>query len=238
MANTIKGVVTSAEKKIIEDLTKEEKMQLFIAELKTFYLKYTAAMNETATKIEILNEDFKTRYNHSPIEHIETRIKEPESLIKKMLRNDIPFDLSELENRIFDIAGVRVVCSFVQDIYAIVEMINNNEEIMVIKTKDYIKCPKPSGYRSYHMILKVPVYLTTGKEYVNVELQIRTMAMDFWASLEHRIKYKYDGIIPYDVQNELIQCAETISQADNQMMHLHNKVKEINNDAVYIRKNL
>lgn len=233
MTNNIKGVITSTEKKMIEDLSKEERMQVFISELKTFYLKYTAAMNETATKIEILNEDFKTRYNHSPIEHIETRIKEPESLIKKMLRNNVPFDLSILENQIYDIAGVRVVCSFIQDIYAIVEMIQDNEEITIIKTKDYIKNPKPSGYRSFHMILKVPVYLTTGKEYVYVELQIRTMAMDFWASLEHRIKYKYDGIIPEDVQEELIQCAETISQADKQMMHLHNKVKEVNNDIMY-----
>lgn len=233
MTNNIKGVITSTEKKMIEDLSKEERMQVFISELKTFYLKYTAAMNETATKIEILNEDFKTRYNHSPIEHIETRIKEPESLIKKMLRNNVPFDLSILENQIYDIAGVRVVCSFIQDIYAIVEMIQDNEEITIIKTKDYIKNPKPSGYRSFHMILKVPVYLTTGKEYVYVELQIRTMAMDFWASLEHRIKYKYDGIIPEDVQEELIQCAETISQADKQMMHLHNKVKEVNNDVIY-----
>lgn len=233
MTNNIKGVITSTEKKMIEDLSKEERMQVFISELKTFYLKYTAAMNETATKIEILNEDFKTRYNHSPIEHIETRIKEPESLIKKMLRNNVPFDLSILENQIYDIAGVRVVCSFIQDIYAIVEMIQDNEEITIIKTKDYIKNPKPSGYRSFHMILKVPVHLTTGKEYVYVELQIRTMAMDFWASLEHRIKYKYDGIIPEDVQEELIQCAETISQADKQMMHLHNKVKEVNNDTIY-----
>lgn len=233
MTNNIKGVITSTEKKMIEDLSKEERIQVFISELKTFYLKYTAAMNETATKIEILNEDFKTRYNHSPIEHIETRIKEPESLIKKMLRNNVPFDLSILENQIYDIAGVRVVCSFIQDIYAIVEMIQDNEEITIIKTKDYIKNPKPSGYRSFHMILKVPVYLTTGKEYVYVELQIRTMAMDFWASLEHRIKYKYDGIIPEDVQEELIQCAETISQADKQMMHLHNKVKEVNNDIIY-----
>lgn len=231
--NNIKGVITSTEKKMIEDLSKEERIQVFISELKTFYLKYTAAMNETATKMEILNEDFKTRYNHSPIEHIETRIKEPESLIKKMLRNNIPFDLSMLENQIYDIAGVRVVCSFIQDIYAIIEMIQDNEEITIIKTKDYIKNPKPSGYRSFHMILKVPVYLTTGKEYVYVELQIRTMAMDFWASLEHRIKYKYDGIIPEDVQKELIQCAEIISQADKQMMHLHNKVKEVNNDIMY-----
>lgn len=233
MTNNIKGVITSTEKKMIEDLSKEERIQVFISELKTFYLKYTAAMNETATKMEILNEDFKTRYNHSPIEHIEIRIKEPESLIKKMLRNNVPFDLSILENQIYDIAGVRVVCSFIQDIYAIIEMIQDNEEITIIKTKDYIKNPKPSGYRSFHMILKVPVYLTTGKEYVYVELQIRTMAMDFWASLEHRIKYKYDGIIPEDVQEELIQCAETISQADKQMMHLHNKVKEVNNDIIY-----
>jgi putative GTP pyrophosphokinase len=226
----MKGIITSGEKKIIaEKMAKEEAVKQFMTELKTFYLKYTAAMNETATKIEILSEDYKTRYDHSPIEHIESRIKEPESLMKKMMRNEIPFSLDDIENRIFDIAGVRVICSFQQDIYDIVDMINKNEEITVIKTKDYIANPKKSGYRSYHMILKVPVYLTTGREEVPVELQIRTMAMDFWASLEHKIKYKYDGIIPEEIQKELVECSNTIAKADAEMMRINNRIKEANN---------
>ena len=130
---------------------------------------------------------------------------------------------------IFDIAGVRVICSYQSDIFNLVEMIRNNKEIEIIREKDYINNPKPSGYRSYHMILKVPIYLTTGPEKVIVELQIRTMAMDFWASLEHKIKYKYDGIIPDSVRNELIECANTIADADLKMMHLSNKVIDYNN---------
>lgn len=229
MPNTMKGIITTGEKQIIaEKMAKEEVVKQFIKDLKTFYLKYTAAMNETATKIEILNEDYKTRYDHSPIEHIESRIKEPESLIKKMMRNNVPFNINDMENRIFDIAGVRVICSFQQDIYDIVDMINKNEEIQVIKTKDYIANPKESGYRSYHMILKVPVYLTTGREEVPVELQIRTMAMDFWASLEHKIKYKYDGIIPEEIQKELVECSNTIAKADEEMMRINNRIKEVN----------
>jgi putative GTP pyrophosphokinase len=229
MPSTMKGIITTGEKQIIaEKMAKEEVVKQFIRDLKTFYLKYTAAMNETATKIEILNEDYKTRYDHSPIEHIESRIKEPESLIKKMMRNNLDFDINTMQNRIFDIAGVRVICSFQQDIYDIVDMINKNEEIQVIKTKDYIANPKESGYRSYHMILKVPVYLTTGREEVPVELQIRTMAMDFWASLEHKIKYKYDGIIPEEIQKELVECSNTIAKADEEMMRINNRIKEVN----------
>lgn len=229
MPSTMKGIITTGEKQIIaEKMAKEEVVKQFIRDLKTFYLKYTAAMNETATKIEILNEDYKTRYDHSPIEHIESRIKEPESLIKKMMRNNLDFNINTMQNRIFDIAGVRVICSFQQDIYDIVDMINKNEEIQVIKTKDYIANPKESGYRSYHMILKVPVYLTTGREEVPVELQIRTMAMDFWASLEHKIKYKYDGIIPEEIQKELVECSNTIAKADEEMMRINNRIKEVN----------
>jgi putative GTP pyrophosphokinase len=145
-----------------------------------------------------------------------------------MMRNNLDFDINTMQNRIFDIAGVRVICSFQQDIYDIVDMINKNEEIQVIKTKDYIANPKESGYRSYHMILKVPVYLTTGREEVPVELQIRTMAMDFWASLEHKIKYKYDGIIPEEIQKELVECSNTIAKADEEMMRINNRIKEVN----------
>lgn len=217
----MKGIITSYEKKIIEDLYKEENIKNFVRDLKSFNLKYLAAMNETETKLKILNEDFKTRYNRSPIEHIESRLKSPESLIKKMIRNDIPFRFDNLENNIFDIAGIRVVCSFISDINTIVKMIENNDEFTILNVKDYISHPKESGYRSYHMIVKVPIYLTTGREDVIVEIQIRTMAMDFWASLEHKIKYKCDGFIPSKVKKDLIECANTIADADNKMLKLN-----------------
>lgn len=216
----IKGVITSTEKKLIQDLYKEEKIQNFIKDLKFFTLKYSAAMNETVTKLKILNEDFETRYKRSPIENIENRIKTPESLIKKMIRNDVAFNFDDLQDNIYDIAGVRVICSFVSDVYTIVKMIEDNDEFTVIRKKDYIQNPKPSGYRSLHLIVKVPVYLTTGKEDVYVEIQIRTMAMDFWASLEHKIKYKYDGTVPQEVLDELVECADSIAEADEKMMKL------------------
>lgn len=216
----IKGVITSTEKKLIQDLYKEEKIQNFIKDLKFFTLKYSAAMNETVTKLKILNEDFETRYKRSPIENIENRIKTPESLIKKMIRNDVAFNFEDLQNNIYDIAGVRVICSFVSDVYTIVKMIEDNDEFTIVRKKDYIQNPKPSGYRSLHLIVKVPVYLTTGKEDVYVEIQIRTMAMDFWASLEHKIKYKYDGTIPQEVLDELVECADSIAESDEKMMKL------------------
>lgn len=232
MDNIVKsnnGIITPSEKKIIEDLCKDDSVQEFIRELKMFNLKYVAAMKETETKISILNEDFKIRYNRSPIEQIESRIKTPESLIKKLRRNNLPISINSIENNIFDIAGIRVICSFVSDIDIIIKMISDDPEIEVIREKDYISKPKPSGYRSYHMILKIPVYLTTGVEYVVVELQIRTMAMDFWASLEHEIKYKYDGLIPEDVCKELIECSDAMADADERMMKLSNKVHNFNN---------
>lgn len=224
-----KGIITSSEKKIIDEMYKDEKVQNFINILKSFNLKYMAAMKETETKLFILNEDFKIRYNRTPIENIESRLKSPESLIKKMLRNNINLNIDELSNKIFDIAGVRVICSFISDIDIIVNMIRDDPEIQIIKEKDYINNPKSSGYRSYHMILKVPVYLTTGLEYVYTELQIRTMAMDFWASLEHKIKYKYDGNIPEDVIEELIECSNAMADADEKMLKLSNRVHEQNN---------
>lgn len=224
----MKGVITTSERKIIQDLYKEEKIQNFVKELKTFSLKYVAVMNETSTKLNILNEDFKTRYNRNPIDHIESRIKSPESLIKKMLRNNIALNLESLESNIYDIAGVRVICPFLSDIPIIIQMIKDNPEFNIIKEKDYITKPKESGYRSYHIIVQTPIYLTTGKEFVNVEIQIRTMAMDFWASLEHQMKYKFDGIIPEEVHKELVECAESINNSDKKMLKLSELIIESN----------
>lgn len=224
----IKGAITTKEQELIKNLYKEKYVQDFVEELKIFNLKYIAAMKETETKINVLNEDYKIRRNYSPIETIKIRLKTNESLIKKMLRNDIKFNTEEVEKKIFDIAGVRIICSFISDIFDIVDIIKKNEEFTVIKEKDYINHPKPSGYRSYHLIVRVPVHLTTGKEEINVEIQIRTMAMDFWASLEHKIKYKYDGYIPEEVKAELIDCANRIAESDAQMMMLNNKIKNIN----------
>lgn len=223
-----KGIITTNEYRIIEDLHKDPQVKKFISDFKTFQLKYLAAMEETVTKIKILNEDFKMRYKHSPIDNIESRIKSIDSLIAKMIKDNVPFNIQSLETSIFDIAGVRIICSFISDIFNIAKMIQDNEDIEVLMIKDYVTKPKKSGYRSYHMILKVPVYLTTGREEVIVELQIRTMAMDFWASLEHQIKYKYEGIIPDEVEQELIDCSDSIYESDIKMMKLNETIQNAN----------
>lgn len=231
MEQAINKITTNEKNTLDSELFNDQHIKDFIAGLKDFNLKYIAAMKETETKLDILNEDFKTRYKYSPIDHIESRIKSPTSLIKKMLRNKVDFDFKEVEAKIKDIAGVRIICPFIEDIFTIVDIVEKNEDIEVIKKKDYINNPKESGYRSYHMILKVPVFLTTGREEVIVELQIRTMAMDFWASLEHQIKYKYDGIIPAEVHKELIECAAAIEESDKQMIRLNKRVKQINGEG-------
>lgn len=227
----MKGVITSKERKLIQEMQNNEDLLNFMSELPVFELKYLAAMKEIETKMKILNEDYRTRYNRSPIDNIETRLKSNESLLKKMIRNNVPLDINAVESNIFDIAGVRVICPFISDIYSLADIISQNQEIDILKIKDYIKEPKESGYRSYHMIVQVPVYLTTGKENVPVEIQLRTMAMDFWSSLEHKIKYKYDGVIPDDVKKELVECSDSVAKNDIAMMKLDEKVRDINGDT-------
>ena len=224
----MKGIITQHEKEIIEQLKDDEEVKAFIKEYEYITFKYESAMQETETKLKILSNDYKKTEGHSPIESIETRLKSPESLIKKMIRNSIPFNFEEVQNKLFDIAGVRVVCSFISDIYDIVEMIEKNDDITVVRKKDYVANPKPSGYRSVHLIVKIPIYLTTGREYIFVEIQIRTIAMDFWATLEHKMNYKFDGNVPEYVRRELIECANISNETDTRMMHLNEMVKQAN----------
>lgn len=226
----IKGTITPSEKKIISEVLQDENLKDFILDLRFLLMKYQAAMHEAETKIKILNDDFKLRYKHSPIEQIETRLKNLESLAKKMIRNQVPFDIEEVQKRVFDIAGVRIICSFISDIYHIKEMLEQNQEIKVLKVKDYVENPKPSGYRSLHMIVSIPVYLTTGREDVAVEIQIRTMAMDYWASLEHKIQYKCDGVIPDDIRENLLSCSKSIAKTDQKMMELNDFMCQFNSE--------
>lgn len=223
----LKGIITRKEQEFIKKLYEKDDIQEFLSELKELSLKYSAAMHETETKLNILNEDLKIRYGHSCIEHIETRMKSPESILKKMLRNNYPFTIDSMAENIRDIAGVRIICSFKSDIFELVKLIKSIDDFEIVREKDYVSNPKPSGYRSYHIIAKVPISLSTGKEKVFVEIQIRTIAMDFWASLEHQINYKYDGIVPQDVRKELIECADTVAEADIKMMNLSEKVRNL-----------
>ncbi len=187
-------------------------------------LIYNAALKQVETKLEILNEEFQHVHQYNPIEHIKARIKSPESIVKKLKRHGYESTIDNMVKHVNDIAGIRVICSFTSDIYAIAEMIRVQKDIQVIATKDYITYPKTSGYRSYHMIVTVPVYLSDRIVDTRVEIQIRTVAMDFWASLEHKIHYKLEGDAPDYIKNELIDCARMVADLDAKMLSLNEQI--------------
>lgn len=190
-------------------------------------LDYNSALKQIETKLSILNDEFQHIHRYNPIEHIKARIKTPESIVKKLRRYGLDFTLDNMEKAVNDIAGVRITCSFTSDIFRLADMIRDQKDIKVISTKDYITSPKPSGYRSYHMIISVPVYFSDRIKDVKVEIQIRTVAMDFWASLEHKINYKFEGNAPQHIKEELIECSEMIANLDAKMLSLNEEILEI-----------
>lgn len=192
-----------------------------------FRMRYQFALDEVTTKISILREEFEQSHDHSPIEHVRTRLKSVESLFAKVARLDCEPTLEEIEVRIRDIAGIRVVCPFVSDVYWISDMLTGQPDVTVLEVEDYIRSPKANGYRSLHLIIRVPVFLSDRTEHVPVELQIRTIAMDFWASVEHSIYYKYDGIVPPTLLEELHSAAVTAASLDQTMGQLRNEVREL-----------
>lgn len=194
---------------------------------KEVILIYNSALKNVSTRLEILNDEFQHVHKYNPIEHIKSRIKTSESIVKKLKKHGYDSTIENMVKYVNDIAGVRVICSFSSDIYAIAEMIANQSDIQVISVKDYIKHPKESGYQSYHMIVSLPIYLSDRNVNVKVEIQIRTVAMDFWASLEHKINYKFEKDVPPEIRNELIECARMISRLDDRMMHLNEQVQMI-----------
>ena len=190
-------------------------------------LIYNAALRQIQTRMEILNEEFQHVHRYNPIEHIKSRIKTPESIVKKLKRNGYESTIENMVKYINDIAGIRVICSFTSDIYRIVAMIAEQRDIKVIAVKDYITFPKASGYKSYHMIVTVPVYLSDRTVDAKVEIQIRTVAMDFWASLEHKIHYKFEGDAPEHIKSELVECAKMVSELDARMLSLNEEILAI-----------
>lgn len=190
-------------------------------------LDYNSALKQIETKLNILNDEFQHIHRYNPIEHIKARIKTPESIVKKLRRYGLEFTLNNMEEAVNDIAGVRITCSFTSDIFRLADMIRDQKDIRVLSTKDYITTPKPSGYRSYHMIVSVPVYFSDRIKEVKVEIQIRTVAMDFWASLEHKINYKFEGNAPQHIKDELIECSEMIANLDAKMLSLNEEILEI-----------
>lgn len=208
---------------LTETLSKEEMSETLI-KFTRFGLAYKFALEEISTKVNILKEEFRLIHDYNPIEHIKTRVKSVESIINKARRKNLPLSLDVIQEHIRDIAGIRITCSFVSDIYRISEMIQAQSDIKVIEVKDYIKQPKPNGYRSLHLVLKIPVFMSDRKIEVYVEMQIRTIAMDFWASLEHKIYYKYDKVIPVHLTEQLKAAADTVAQLDRKMEHLNHEI--------------
>lgn len=188
--------------------------------------RYRCAMMEVETKLRVLDEEFSMTYNRNPFETIKARLKKPMSIIEKMRRKGVPLSVENIEQTLNDIAGVRVICSFPDDIYALAAMLVKQDDIKLIEKKDYIANPKPNGYRSLHLIVEVPIFLSNCKKYMRVEVQFRTIAMDFWASLDHQMKYKKDLEDSTEISEELKECAEIIAQTDLKMLSIRRKIDE------------
>ena len=187
---------------------------------------YNSALKEVGTKVDILNDEFAHIHNYNPIEYTKKRLKTAESIVKKLRKDGHESTLENMRKYIKDIAGIRIVCSFTSDIYTLAEMIGKQNDITVISVKDYIKHPKQSGYKSYHMIVSVPIFLSDQVIDTKVEIQIRTIAMDFWASLEHKIYYTFEGNAPEYISRDLRECAEIVSNLDAKMLQLNRAILE------------
>ena len=209
--------------KELDDIFKDvEELQRF----RCLMMQYECAMLEVKTKLDVLNTELSVQNSRNPIESIKCRIKEPDSIMNKMKRLKVPFTVKNIEKNLNDIAGLRVICSFPDDIYTLVDYLVKQDDIRLIQKKDYIKNPKPNGYRSLHLILEVPIFLTKEKKMMRVEVQFRTIAMDFWASLEHKLKYKKDIENAEVISQDLYFCAELISQLDGRMQQIRRRLEE------------
>jgi putative GTP pyrophosphokinase len=189
-----------------------------------FMMEYRFAAEEVLTKVTILRQEFLHLHHYNPIEHVASRIKTPESILDKVARRGLEPSLESIRENITDIAGIRITCSFIADTYRVLKTLTSQDDVRVLTVKDYIARPKPNGYKSLHVIMEVPVFLSTGPVPVIVEVQIRTIAMDFWASLEHKIFYKYDGDVPAHLADELTEAAAAAEHLDRRMEQLHAEV--------------
>ncbi len=192
----------------------------------TLLMQYRCAIREIETKLNVLNEEFSLEHERNPIEMIESRVKEPASIIEKMNRKGYELSIEGIETNLNDVAGVRVICSFVEDIYYLASMLSAQDDLEVLMVKDYIRHPKKNGYRSLHLIIQIPIFLSSEKKYMRVEVQFRTIAMDFWASLDHKLKYKKNVKNPELIVSELRKCADIISRVDLRMQEIRNMIEE------------
>ena len=214
----------------MNDERKETMMQLsaefqqMVDEFFTVQCRYQAAIREVQTKLEILDDEFQMKHKRNPIHHMQTRMKSIQSMMEKLQRKHERISIASAVANLTDIAGVRVICSYIQDIYTVADLLTSQDDVKVLRVRDYIKKPKANGYRSLHLVLEVPVFLSEGRILVPVEVQIRTIAMDFWASLEHSLRYKAEGQVTEEVSRELLQTASDIAALDQRMQMIHDKV--------------
>ena len=191
--------------------------------------KYRCAIMEVETKLKVLNTEFSLQYDRNPFESIKSRLKSPVSIMEKLRRKGLPINEEVLEQQIeenlFDVAGLRVICAFQEDIYALSDLLVHQDDIQLLRTKDYIKNPKPNGYRSLHQILEIPVFLKEGKTFVKVEVQFRTIAMDFWASVDHKLRYKKNVTNEEEIMEKLRICADSITAIDEEMQKIRNMIE-------------
>ena len=209
----------------------EKRMQRMSAEFQqmmddffSIQCRYSAAMKEVQTKLEILDDEFQMKHRRNPIHHIESRLKSIQSIMEKLSRKSFAVSMKSAVANLNDIAGIRVICPYVEDAYTVAKLLTSQDDVHLKEIRDYIRHPKPNGYRSLHLILEIPVFLQEGRIMVPVEVQIRTIAMDFWASLEHDLRYKAHGIVPQDISDELQQVGEDIARLDQKMQSIHDRI--------------
>jgi putative GTP pyrophosphokinase len=211
----------------IENIFEIKELKDMKVELMRFMMAYKFALDEMNTKINILKDEFNYIHDYNPIEHVKSRLKTPESIIQKVDRKGYDFNLDSIKENVRDIAGIRITCSFQSDIYELSRMIANQKDVTVVDYKDYIKNPKPNGYQSLHFIVQIPIFMSDREELTYVEVQIRTIAMDFWASLEHKIFYKYNKEVPEHMIAELKEASVMADKLDRKMERLHKEISAL-----------
>ena len=218
------------QKEIISDpfssINMDEEITDTLQEFLTLQQVYDAGIKEVRTKLEILDDEFRVKHDHNPIHHMEYRLKSVKSILGKLEKRGLEVSLESIVINLTDIAGVRVICNYVSDVYKIADLLIKQSDIKLIKKKDYIKHPKENGYRGLHLVVEIPIFLAEKVQPIPVEIQIRTIAMDFWASLEHHLRYKADNEVPDGVRDELIDCAKTISHLDYKMQGIHEELNK------------
>lgn len=222
--NGIKNIEGNVISRIYSNNEIKERLQTYTAPYRELMSYYRCAMMEVSTKFNVLDEELSLQYDRNPIEAIKTRLKSPESIMDKLSRRGLPFSAESIEQNLNDIAGVRVICAYISDIYMLRDALLRQDDIVLLQEKDYIKNPKPNGYRSLHLIVETPIFLHDQKKQMRVEVQFRTMAMDWWASVEHKLRYRKPAA-PEEVNSELKECAEISADLDKRLEKLRQRTE-------------